>query len=195
MLPSRELGIVILGNNMLGTYAATNTIAYHIIDRVLGIPETDSFDWVKWDDDLLQNLTLTKSTLQELYPTLPDPLLSHSLSLSAYRGSYVHHAYPELTISADCPDKAITTTPDKWTGVKLCASIAQPIQLPSPLMLNFFHITDTFWTLIASVGGVDTAWRVEFRLARQGTISHIGIEIDPAMASKGEKIWWEHMSL
>lgn len=46
-LPDVELGITILGNNLMSTNAVSSVLAYHIIDEVLNIPEEDRFDWAK----------------------------------------------------------------------------------------------------------------------------------------------------
>lgn len=46
LLPRRKLGLVVLGNNMVGINAAANLLAYHLIDEELGIPTDDRFDWV-----------------------------------------------------------------------------------------------------------------------------------------------------
>jgi CubicO group peptidase (beta-lactamase class C family) len=46
LLPRRKLGLVVLGNNMIGINAAANLLAFHLIDEELGIPKNDRFDWV-----------------------------------------------------------------------------------------------------------------------------------------------------
>jgi hypothetical protein len=45
-LPQRKFGLVLLGNNMNGIYAAANVLAYHLIDEELGVPPENRFDWV-----------------------------------------------------------------------------------------------------------------------------------------------------
>lgn len=47
LLPQRNFGLVLLGNNMNGVNAAANVLAYHLIDEVLGIPQERRFDWVE----------------------------------------------------------------------------------------------------------------------------------------------------
>lgn len=46
LLPQRNFGLVLLGNNMNGVNAAANVLAYHLIDQQLGIPPESRFDWV-----------------------------------------------------------------------------------------------------------------------------------------------------
>lgn len=41
LLPKRNFGFVLFGNNMSGTNAAANVLAYHLIDETLGIPLKD----------------------------------------------------------------------------------------------------------------------------------------------------------
>lgn len=47
LLPERDLGFIIMGNNMRGTNAAADIIAYDIIDGVLDTPQHKRFDWGK----------------------------------------------------------------------------------------------------------------------------------------------------
>ena len=46
LLPQRNFGLVLLGNNMNGINAAANVLAYHLIDEELGIPLESRFDWI-----------------------------------------------------------------------------------------------------------------------------------------------------
>ena len=46
LLPQRNFGLVVLGNNMNGINAAANVFAYHLIDEELGIPLERRYDWV-----------------------------------------------------------------------------------------------------------------------------------------------------
>lgn len=46
LLPKRNFGLVLLGNNMNGVNAAANLLAYHLIDKELGVPPESQFDWV-----------------------------------------------------------------------------------------------------------------------------------------------------
>lgn len=46
LLPQRKFGLAILGNNMMGVTAASNILAYHLIDEELGIPADERFDWI-----------------------------------------------------------------------------------------------------------------------------------------------------
>jgi hypothetical protein len=45
LLPKRNFGLVLLGNNMNGVNAAANLLAYHLIDGELGVPPESQFDW------------------------------------------------------------------------------------------------------------------------------------------------------
>lgn len=45
-LPNREWGLTIFTNNMIGGSAAVWSLAYHLIDELLGTPEEERFDWV-----------------------------------------------------------------------------------------------------------------------------------------------------
>ena len=45
LVPSRKFGLAILGNYMVGTIAAADILAYHLIDEELGIPVQERVDW------------------------------------------------------------------------------------------------------------------------------------------------------
>jgi CubicO group peptidase (beta-lactamase class C family) len=46
LVPQRNFGLVVLGNNMNGINGAANVLAYHLIDEELGIPLERRYDWV-----------------------------------------------------------------------------------------------------------------------------------------------------
>ncbi|KGO45795.1 Beta-lactamase-like protein [Penicillium expansum] len=190
LLPQRDFGLVLLGNNMDGVNAASNALAYHLIDEELEIPLDSRFDWVARGDAMINDGRLSDNILSELYPRIPDPPLASPINLSAYEGSYTHPAYPELRMSRNCTkgDSALNrTTPD------LCASLVKYNDYSKDLEIKFFHVSGTYWVQIAVRWGVPSAARVEFLIGPDGLASWLGIEIDPLMANRGEKIWWRHV--
>jgi CubicO group peptidase (beta-lactamase class C family) len=46
LLPQRNFGLVLLGNNMNGISAAADVLAYHLIDEELEVPLERRYDWV-----------------------------------------------------------------------------------------------------------------------------------------------------
>ncbi|PYH81827.1 beta-lactamase/transpeptidase-like protein [Aspergillus uvarum CBS 121591] len=192
LLPKRKLGTVIMGNNMRGTNAAADIIAFDFIDDVLDIPEDERFDWRRRADERLAADPLTTDTFRELHPFLPDPPLLYPLNLSAYEGMFIHAAYPNLTLSSDCNDAAGGIVYANGTGAKLCASLVKPGDyFPKPLSLEMYHVSGSSWVLVTTIAGAMSAARAEFRLGADGRkVSHMGAEVESSMARTGEKIWW-----
>lgn len=154
------------------------------------LPITDTSANFRADESLRADI-LTNDTFHQLYPDLPDKLEPHPLNISAYEGTFVHDAYPNLTLSAACEDKPGQKPPERWSGVRLCAF---PIELghhfPGPLLLDMYHVTGTSWALVTTLAGAMSASRVQFRIESERAVSHLGIEAEGALARKGEKIWW-----
>ncbi|RAH86209.1 beta-lactamase/transpeptidase-like protein, partial [Aspergillus japonicus CBS 114.51] len=192
LLPKRKLGVVIMGNNMRGANAAADIIAFDIIDDVLDITKDERFDWRRRADERLAADTLTTDTFRELYPVLPDPPLLYPLNLSAYEGTFVHVAYPNLTLSSDCSETAGGIVYENGTDAKLCASLVEPGDyFPKPLSLEIYHVSGTSWVLVSTIAGAMSAARVEFRYdADRRKVSHMGAEVESSMARTGEKVWW-----
>ncbi|KAL4732931.1 beta-lactamase/transpeptidase-like protein [Aspergillus similis] len=193
LLPEKETGLTILGNEMMGMEPVKLILAFEIIDGLLGIKQEERPDWEKIIDTQLAGLKLSNETLAALYPDLPDrnSLLPHPLELDAYSGLYTHPAYPELRIRTECPERDIVKNPEKWTGARLCASFEKTTSEPmsADLALDLFHVTGMYWTLVSSKAGMDAAARVEFRIGAEGKVTEVGIEFDDMMQKKEQKIW------
>ncbi|KAL3476728.1 beta-lactamase/transpeptidase-like protein [Aspergillus californicus] len=194
MMPEEKFGLVVLGNEMAGMSMASLVLAFELIDWVLGVSEEERFDWEAAIDTQLQQAKLTNKTMAALYPTLEDvpieALLPHPLNLSSYEGIYTHPAYPAMTVSATCPDRNPRNNPEKWTGSRLCATFGDFDSDPMGLMLDLFHITGTYWTLVLGSWGMKDATRVEFQISPDGLVTEVGAELDVFMKAKGEKIWF-----
>ncbi|KAL6236850.1 hypothetical protein BDW75DRAFT_238796 [Aspergillus navahoensis] len=193
LLPEKETGFVILGNNMFGVNQGSLILAFEIIDGLLGLKKEERPDWEKIIDTQLADLKFSNETLAALYPDLPDKdsLLPHPLALAAYSGRYTHPAYPTLKITTDCPERDVLKNPEKWTGARLCASFENSTSwtMSVGLALDLFHVTGTFWTLVSSAVGMDAAARVEFRISAEGKVTETGVEFDEMMQKKEQKIW------
>ncbi|KAL2818748.1 beta-lactamase/transpeptidase-like protein [Aspergillus cavernicola] len=193
LLPEKETGFAILGNDMMGMNQVSLILAFEIIDGLLGIKQEERPDWEKIIDTLFAGLKFSNETLAALYPDLPDKdsLLPHPLALDAYSGRYTHPAYPTLKITARCPERDVLKNPEKWTGARLCASFENSTSgsMSVDLALDLFHVTGTFWTLVSSTAGMDAGARVEFRISAEGKVTEVGVEFDDMMQKKEQKIW------
>lgn len=224
LLPQRNYGLVLLGNNMKGVNAAANVLAYHLIDEKLGIPNENRFDWiarcaknVQLDscqqfelfslfepcftnlyanyrgNAIINETRLSEETIEKLYPRIPNPPLANPLNISAYEGFYTHPSYPQLRVSSNCTgDPRVyqglnRTTPD------LCASLPNYNDYSRDLEIAFFHVSGTYWYEITAIWAIPSAARVEFLVNPDSSASWLGIEIEPSMAKRGEKIWWRRV--
>ncbi|OQE20077.1 hypothetical protein PENSTE_c014G02619, partial [Penicillium steckii] len=193
LLPKRNFGLVLLGNNMNGVNAAANLLAYHLIDKELGVAPENQYDWAARGDALINDTQLSDDFLSKLYPKIPCPPLPSPLNFSTLGGSYVHPAYPDLVLTSNCTGedriyKGLNrTTPD------LCASIVDYNEYSRDMTIDLFHITGTHWLQIAVRWGVPGAARVEFLVSPDSSARWLGIGIEPSMAERGEKIWWKHV--
>lgn len=142
---------------------------------------------------MINDTHLPENILSELYPKIPDPPLASPLNFSAYEGSYTHPSYPDLRVSSNCTgddrvyQRLNRTTPD------LCATLPNYNDYSRDLEIAFFHVSGAYWFQIAVRWGVPSAARVEFLISPDGSAEWLGIEIDPLMADRGEKIWWRHV--
>ncbi|KAL2809227.1 beta-lactamase/transpeptidase-like protein [Aspergillus granulosus] len=191
LIPALDTGFAILGNEMLGTGAASSVLAFEIIDDLLGLKEEERFDWEGLADTQLSDLKSTNKTLSALYPDLPDTpdLLPHPLPLDAYVGRYTHPIYPALNITSNCPDRDVLKNPKKWTGTRLCAYFDNYELVFGEATIDLFHITGTYWTLVSSMEGIDQAMRVEFRISPEGVVTEVGVDFEEVMQKTGDKIW------
>ncbi|KAJ5936845.1 Beta-lactamase-like protein [Penicillium verhagenii] len=193
LLPQRKFGLVLLGNNMDGVSVAADVLAYHLIDEELGVPLKDRFDWVTRGDALINQTHLSENILSELYPTIPDPPFPSPVNFSAYEGSYTHPAYPEFKISSNCTGDERVYKRLNWTTPDLCAILPRHNDYSIDTKLYFFHVSGTFWYQIGLSWDVPTPSRVEFEIGPDGSVTRLGIEIEPTMAEQREKIWWKHV--
>lgn len=72
LLPQRDFGLVLLGNNMDGVNAVANALAYHLIDEEMGIPLESRFDWVARYARTFSWLLVHSLTLLPFSKCLPD---------------------------------------------------------------------------------------------------------------------------
>ena len=47
MIPERKFGLVIFGNNMNGIGAGADPLAFHLVDKLLGVKDEERFDWIE----------------------------------------------------------------------------------------------------------------------------------------------------
>lgn len=142
---------------------------------------------------MINSTHLPSDIIPLLYPSTPDPPLPNPLPLSAYEGIYTHPAYPDLQVSPICPSDAPTLNETDRKLPDICASFVNPSKYTPGMVLGLYHVTGTFWAQIMDFWGLPVVSRVEFRIEADGMASWVGIEVEPMMAVKGEKIWWRRV--
>lgn len=144
-------------------------------------------------DAIINDTHLSEHILSELYPRIPSPSLPNPLNLSNFEGSYTHSAYPDLRISSNCSGYSRAYQVLNRTTPDLCVSLTRPNGYSKDMDWGLFHVSGTYWLQITVRSGDSSAARVEFLISPDGSASWLGIEIEPAMAERGEKIWWRHV--
>ncbi|KAK2861309.1 hypothetical protein FQN49_004336 [Arthroderma sp. PD_2] len=193
-LPKRQIGFVILGNNMIGTNAAVTLLGNHLIDEILGIKEKDRPNWRKRAEETLDNTKISPRILQDLYPRIPDPPLPPPLKLAAYEGIYTHPAYPTLKITTECPTHSLFPSlsgKHRLGADRLCAKLSQSAFGGSALILELRHVTGDFWIVGTLMYGATSATKAKFILGPEGGINRIAIEMEPTMALEHKGIHWQ----
>ena len=69
----------------------------------------------------------------------------------------------------------------------------KPSEYTPEIVLGLYHVTGTFWVQIMEFWGIPVVSRIEFKVEADGTVGWMGIEAEPMMAVKGEKIWWKRV--
>jgi hypothetical protein len=147
---------------------------------------------IKSGDAVINNTRLPDGFLFKLYPKIPCPPLASPLNSSFLEGSYTHPAYPDLILTSNCTGDDRNYNGLNRTTPDLCASFANSNEYSKDMVIDLFHISGTQWLQIAVGWGVPTATRVEF-LISDGAARSLGIEIEPLMTERKEKIWWKHV--
>ncbi|KXG53303.1 Beta-lactamase-related protein [Penicillium griseofulvum] len=179
-LPSKGFGFAMMGNTTNARNAQVE-IYMHLLDRILGgshvprsvdqtIPENKS---TKAKSECMEE------AIRRLYPSLPDPIISHSLQLNQYVGKYEHPAYSSITLSlkngylvADLLDRAI------------------------PSLMTFAHASGEFFVAhhyqSKKIGSLSGYYATEFRVGSNGIATAMGLDVEPAL--NGEKMWFDRKS-
>jgi hypothetical protein len=110
-----------------------------------------------------------------LYQSIPQPVLSPSLPLEKYAGSYYHPTYCMMSFVV--------------IGTSLFADRSKQ---EISMNIRIEHVSGEFWLATLAVVNRDErdneAMRAEFQVSADGESRTFGIELEPMM--NGEKIWF-----
>ncbi|KAF3390222.1 Protein flp [Penicillium rolfsii] len=182
-LPERKFGFVLMGNSMSARFALFK-LAIHLMDWLLG-PFDDSVHEEKMAEYFALHEEFKERTLQyhpedmhalkrELFPSLGDPPIPHTLPLEKYVGTYVHPSGNWVPVVIDG---------DGNLGIEASHGAI-------PVYLSLTHASGDFFVAkmesrnLAAVEPV----AAEFYIDVSGVVTKIGLDLEPAL--KGEKIWF-----
>ncbi|KAJ6111842.1 Peptidase S12 Pab87-related C-terminal [Penicillium sp. IBT 18751x] len=181
-LPDKQFGFVMMGNSA-SARSGTLRLAVHLIDQLLG-PSNDPLlnermtacfkRQIEERENMMKDLQRgTADIKKRLFPRLPDPPIPHSLDLEEYAGTYTHPANASVTI--------------KFEGGEL---VTEKTQGAIPGVLSLTHASGEFFVgRMKSFNLVIEPFVVEFRIDSTGSVSKVGMDLEPSL--KGEKIWFE----
>ncbi|KAJ5779859.1 Beta-lactamase-related protein [Penicillium paradoxum] len=176
-LPSQGFGFAMMGNTMNARNAQVE-IYMHLLDRVCGgseIPRSMSHATTPDLSAIHAKSEGMDDAIKRLYPSLPSPVLSHSLQLNQYAGQYEHAGYGSITFS--------------FTDGHLSADLLDRI---TPALLTLSHVSGEFFVAhyyqTKEVGALSGFYATEFRVGANGVVTAIGMDLEPALG--GEKIWF-----
>ncbi|KUM55696.1 hypothetical protein ACN42_g11545 [Penicillium freii] len=116
-LPSKGFGFAMMGNTTNFRNAQVE-IYMHLLDRIFGGSGTPCSGGQATEAEnrkIGAKSGCMEEAIKRLYPSLPDPVISHSLPLDQYAGKYENPAYGSITLSlrnngclvADLLDRAV----------------------------------------------------------------------------------------
>ena len=197
-LPDKQWGVAIMVNNVEGGSVAMQSLAFDLIDDVLGTPSAQRDDWEAWFGKEMHKASYILAHAQEMnYPDAPDPALQLTLPLSEYTGLYTHPAYPPLNITLV---EEVGTT----SGTQQSHLQSQSYLHFQGASIAFQHVSGEFF--LAYVGPhagkalskgkkdqldpfADHVMKAEFSIGEDGNVKEIGIAMEPQLGEK--KIWWQ----
>ncbi|KAJ5823720.1 Beta-lactamase-related protein [Penicillium robsamsonii] len=177
-LPSKGFGFAMMGNTTNARQAQVE-IYMHLLNQIFGGSDIlRSVDRAVEPENkpIKAKSECMGEAIKRLYPSLPDPVISHSLPLSQYVGKYENPAYSSITLSlkngylvADLLDRAI------------------------PSLITLAHVSGEFFVAHhyqpKEIGSLSGYYATEFIVGSNGISTAMGMDVEPAL--NGEKMWFD----
>lgn len=194
-VPRHSFGAVICANAGGLAWYGEQAIFFALLDDVLGVPETERFDFVEYGLNLQRIEEKSKGQVRErLFPTTPRQM-KRGLPLEAYAGSYVSPGYQRLVFVIAKQTLCIP-------GCDLDRDVlrAESFGKLWPHAIELEHISGEHflaWVLSrkgsAEWGGVfhvvNRGVKAEFSIGPDGVAYEVGIAMEPALGD--QKIWFK----
>ncbi|CAK7236215.1 hypothetical protein SBRCBS47491_009561 [Sporothrix bragantina] len=161
--PARDWGVLVFSNS---DGPGRETLAWHLIDEMLGVPPSERLDLYK---ETQKKLALRKdhnaSAQQRLYPAVASPPRPLSLPVRDYAGVYRHPAYPDFVVSV---------TPDGDLRIDVAGEF--PIRILLEHVTAEYFVAAVFFFRHATVA--DAVVKAEFQLDASGKVTRFGAAVD-----------------
>ncbi|CAI7671999.1 unnamed protein product [Penicillium viridicatum] len=177
-LPSKGFGFAMMGNTTNSRNAQVE-IYMHLLDRIFGGSGTPCSGGQATEAEnrkIGAKSGCVEEAIKRLYPSLPDPVVSHSLPLDQYAGKYENPAYGSITLFlgngclvADLLDRAV------------------------PSLITLTHVSGEFFVAHyyqpKKIGSLSDYYATEFIVGSNGIATAMGMDVEPAL--HGEKMWFD----
>ncbi|KAI2838440.1 hypothetical protein CBS147343_9092 [Aspergillus niger] len=174
LFPSLKYAVVMLANTAGTSNYAQKALAFRLVDEKLGVPVERRFDW---NAKNMAHIKEEKKKALDAIHKVPKHVISHSLDLQEYVGTYVHPGYQTVEIYLDRSKNTLRADRDRTTW---------------PEYLSFKHVNgEHFLAISEHVGDLGAffpdVYAAEFRIGEKGKPSALGVAWEKTMK---EKIWF-----
>ncbi|KAI3122492.1 hypothetical protein CBS147326_8779 [Penicillium roqueforti] len=179
-LPSKGFGFAMMGNTTNARNAQVE-IYMHLLDQISGGSRIPHPVAVGQATELGNRTLKAKSecvdeAIKRLYPSLPDPVIPHSLRLNQYTGTYEHPACSSITLS-----------------VRNGCLVADLLDRAIPSLITLVHASGEFFVAHhyqpRTIGSLSGYYATEFIVGSNGIAMAMGLDVEPAL--NGEKMWFD----
>lgn len=174
LVPELHFGVIIMANTPLTSNFAAQLLAYHLLNDRLNVPLEKRFDW---DRKNWSTIEKEKQRVANKINYRPVAVLSPSLPLGEYTGTYSHDGYKSITVYLGRRGELLADRKDMtWPE----AITFQPVSGEHFLMIS--EHDEDFGAFCPEV------YEAEFRIDIEGKACALGIAWENAMGN--EKIWF-----
>jgi hypothetical protein len=177
-VPSKGFGFAMMGNTTNARNAQVE-IYMHLLDQISGgpgIPRLVGQTTEPENRRIKARSECMEEAIRRLYPSLPDPVISHSLQLSQYAGRYEHPAYSSITLS-----------------LRNGCLVADLLVRAVPSLITLAHASGEFFVAHhyqpKKIGSLSGYYATEFIVGSDGIATAMGMDVEPAL--NGEKMWFD----
>ncbi len=210
MIPSRNWGVVLMGNTAGTSNMAEMILSYELIDSLLEVPKEERYNWTAAlkKGQALQKVFLDKAR-EQLFPEVPSPPLPHALRIQDYAGTYWHPAYASFNITARAyfthdPDQLHDPSAYERESKYVEYLHAEPSYRPWNFTGNLYHVSRDYFLLdaispwphgtnitkcdgLSEDGEIDGRGAARFQIGPDGKVQKLGVLLEQEMIVKALK--------